>query len=94
LVYEHLVTLDNMHTFTSSQLRLKKRVDFTIEHLDRTVTARYETFGFVLGGERYRLFLDGQLVAESQVRVPRWWLSFFVFVSLGIVIAVGFMLSM
>ena len=86
MIGEHAVTLDHTETFTSSNLRLNERIDFTFQHQDRTVAARYETFGVVLGGERYRLIVDGQLVAESKVRIPLWWLNFMIGILIGITI--------
>jgi len=69
------VTIDGKETFTSSQLRWNERFIFAFEHGDRSVTARFETYGFIVGGERYRLFVDGVLIAESQVKVDGWWIG-------------------
>jgi len=77
------VTIDGKETFTSSQLRWRERFIFAFEHGERSVTTQFESYGLVFGGERYRLFVDGVLIADSRVRVDRWWIGFFLGIAIG-----------
>lgn len=73
LVGELNVQIDDLDAFTSSQLRWNEKFDFAFDHSDRVVSGRLTTYGIAIGGERYRLYIDNILVAESYIRVKHWW---------------------
>ena len=81
------VTIDGKKTFTSSKLRWNEKFTFEFEHAEGSVRARFESYGFIFGGQRYRLFVDGALIADSRVRVDGWWLTFVLGFGIGVGLA-------
>jgi hypothetical protein len=83
LVGQFFVSIDHGAPITSSQLRWQERFDFTISDSGKEIPATFQSYGFAIGRQPFRIHIDGVLFVESTVPVKRWWIGVMLGVCIG-----------
>lgn len=92
-VTQYFLTLDGGQQFTSGKMTLFEDFDWQFEHEGRTVMGRFATKGLNNGFvQHYRIWIDGELITESKVRIKDGALGIGIGVVIGLAIFAGFIL--
>lgn len=94
---QYFVTLDGDQRFTNPKMTFIEDFEWQFEHEGRTVTGRFAAKGLNNGFVRhYRIWIDGELLAESTIRIKDAGKGFAVTVGIALfsvlAVAVGFRL--
>lgn len=92
---QYSVTLDGYRRFTGAKLRIIDEFEWQFSHEGRTVIGRFATKGLnSIFVTRFRLWIDGELIAESKVRIRDSWKELAVFIGFGFVILIAIVVGL
>ena len=73
-VVAYYVVIDDKETFTDKRIKWNEDFEWEFAHENGYAHGRFVTVGLNLGiRRRYRLFINGVLVAESETRIRDGW---------------------
>jgi len=81
---QYFVIVDGDERFTNTKWTLIEHFEWQFEHEGRMVTGRFAAKGLNNGIARhYRLWIDGELLAESKVKIKDGWKGLAIGVGIG-----------